>query len=444
MDPLVIVSRAVDIARKKGARGVEALLVQNDRLQLEGPDGTTASTRRKQGVELHLTVFQSGGRTAVKTLTHSSFPALSDALEKAIESTLKAAAAAPDDSTAGPCEPLDTVPSGLGLFDRRHPQIDTEARLAVLTSNAQACGRFDPRIRVQTVIYIEHLQSRFLATSRGLTLSERSTHFQATCRARMEGSDTIIRHSVESHQFADVASLPFGVQLAHRLVARQQTVELPALDLPCVISGEVLCQILRSLSAAFVASAVLSGDSFLAKTSDEALAGPLLHMVDDPTLSGGVLSRTFDQRGVSPVPVVLIKEGEPRGLLYDLTTARKAGKRPTGHELDGVTAPSNLTIRPGTRSRNAMHMALGNYLSIERLHGFDSFKTKGLVNLGTGRLKAVADIAVYEGAERVGTAHHLLNLHVRDLLTPLIEVAGDQSRSSGVDACSVLLERLPR
>jgi predicted Zn-dependent protease len=443
MDPLVIVSRAVDLARKNGARGVEALLVQDTKMSLSGVDAPTAVTQQKSSVSLELTLFREGGRAAKRTLKPQSLEAIARLLPNAIAATLDAAASAPEDPLAGPCEPLDVTPSGLGLFDRRHTYIDMEARLATLADNARSCTKIDPRIRVERISYSEHVQQRTLATSRGLTLHEHSTRFQTTCEARIEGNDTSLCHGVESRQFADAASLPLGAQLAHQLLRMSQQTTLPSTDLPCVISGPVLCQILRSLSNAFVAGTVRNGRSFLATQSDQPIANELLHVVDDPTAPGGLYSRVFDDHGVIPVPVVLIKEGQPNAMLYDLATARIDDVRPTGHELRGVTTPSNLTIRPGTRSRNAMHMALENYLAIERLHGFHPLRTRGIVNPKTGRIRCVADVTVFKNREAVGTALVSLNLHIRELLNPIIEIAGDQSRSCGVDGCTVLLERFP-
>ena len=443
MDPLVIVSRAVDLARKNGARGVEALLVQDVRLSLSGLDAPTAVTQQKSNLSIELTLFREGGRVAKRLLKPNSLEAIPGLLPDVILATLEAASNAPEDPLAGPCEPLDVTPSGLGLYDRRHAYIDMEARLNILSENTRACTKIDPRIRVEGVTYTEHEQQRTLATSRGLTLHEHSTRFQATCEARIEGNDTVLCHGVESRQFAHVASLPLGAQLAHQLLRMSKQATLPAADLPCVISGPVLCQILRSLSDAFVAETVRNGRSFLSTQSDQPIANELLHVVDDPTAPGGLYSRVFDDRGVIPVPVVLIKEGRPTAMLYDLTTARIDDVRPTGHKLQGVTAPSNLTIRPGTRSRNAMHMALENYLAIERLHGFNPMRTRGLVSPKTGRIRCAADVTVFQDREAIGTAIVNLNLHVRDLLNPIIEIAGDQSRSCGVDGCSVLLERFP-
>ena len=90
-----------------------------------------------------------------------------------------------------------------------------------------------------------------------------------------------------------------------------------------------------------------------------------------------------------------------------------------------------------------MHMALTNYLAIERLHGFHPMHTRGIVSAKTGRIRCTADVTVFQDREAIGTAVVGLNLHVRDLLNPIIEIAGDQSRSCGVDGCSVLLERFP-
>ena len=202
--------------------------------------------------------------------------------------------------------------------------------------------------------------------------------------------------------------------------------------MPLVIDPRAAADFFRRFAPAFCADAVRAGN-FLASRLGRPLSSSVLHITDDAGLSSGLYSRTFDDRGVPPIPVTLLKEGVPNSLYHDPESARALGLRPTGHVTDGALRPTNLVVRPGSRTRNVILAELTEHLVIDDLPQ---------LNLVTGRLVGPVLVGVVRGGQREGAALAQLDLDVHELLACVDEVASDQERNGEVDAPTMVLRGL--
>lgn len=84
----------------------------------------------------------------------------------------------------------------------------------------------------------------------------------------------------------------------------------------------------------------------------ESCAVPLVTIIDDPMLQGGLARRPFDVEGTTSRRVALIEDGILKGFLTNSETARALGLNNTGHaarryrDVLGVS-PSNFYLSPG-------------------------------------------------------------------------------------------------
>jgi predicted Zn-dependent protease len=283
--------------------------------------------------------------------------------------------------------------------------------------------------------YEEQVLQRAFANTRGASGVEHGTRFRVRIDARLGRAGPVHRHQVAARQFAGIASMPFGQDLGERLRRLSNPVDLPSEPLPVILEPRPLAHILRSLARACVAREVDAGRSFLSGLPGRRVASPRLHVIDDPTMPGGLHSRAFDDRGVAPVPVVILREGVAAGLYLDPETARAAELRPTGHDMGGSPRPSNLVVRPGSRTRNAIGMDLDDYLTLDEIHA------ETPVDVATGLLEATCDLLLYRGHRLRGAiAGRPLRLPVATFLAGIREVASDQLRVEEVDACPLVLD----
>jgi predicted Zn-dependent protease len=435
MEARTTLSRLIEQTKRQGARACEALYEQSSELGMTWERGSTGLPTQRQALSVRLGVYLPEGREAWCDVKGADAAALLANAEPATQRALQKAKGMVPDPHAGPVDRYDISERGLGLLDRRQANLGLEDRRSVLEDNAAGCRQAHPDLRVERLSYRELLTERGYASSRGHSATEVSSRFVAELRARMgrSGRPHVLR--VASRQFANVASMPFGVELGRRMVRLAESATLPAGELPLVLDATASAHLLRSMAPAFIAPDVHAGRSFLARCFGQRLAAPKLHVIDDPALPGALESRAFDDRGVPPVPVVLLREGIASGLYLDPRSARQANLRPTGHVMDGSLRPSNLVARPGNRSRNAIGMDLNDYLVIDNFHADQP------VDLATGQLRSLCDVLVYRDHTYVGAVQGVpIDMPLAQFLGAIVEIASDQARYAEADACSMVFE----
>jgi predicted Zn-dependent protease len=398
-------------ARECGARAAEVYRVQRDVLEQVGSRGRPSMREERS---LTVRVFLEGGRAGVGEALEA---------EDAIAAAVAAAAAAPLDPHAGPAERMPVRNTGLGIDDPRHPNIGDADRLEVLQMAERALAQGG--LRSRTLRYRQVRTRRAWMSTRGVEATEGATAYELA--AELPVGEWEVGHRIASRHFSDVASLPFGAELRRRAEPLLRPVALPAAPLPVVLEPRVLAELIRSLTPAFAAD----GATFLRDQVGKRLSSPLLHLTDDAGLHGGLHTCAFDERGVPPIPVTLLKEGVVHGLYHDPESARAVGLRPTGHVRDGRIRGTNLVVRPGSRTRNVILTELRDYLCLDRCPPLD---------LETGRLTGDVPLVVVRNGERHGAARVRVDVPIASFLARVRELASDQDRSGEVDSATCVFE----
>ena len=143
-----------------------------------------------------------------------------------------------------------------------------------------------------------------------------------------------------------------------------------------VFDGSQFRQFLSTFSPVFSAKNAQLGLSLLAGKEGTTVAAPCVTLVDDPMREGSPMQTPFDGEGVATARRNVIENGELKTLLYDLTTAKKAGVTSTGNGQKGSyaspvgIAPYNFSIAPGTANEEELFAAVGNGVYITGCKGF--------------------------------------------------------------------------
>ncbi len=441
MDAPVLLARLMDASVRKGARGAEALLVEGDSLSFAWRDGRVSPPDDEVATRIVGRVYLAGGRSApFEAFMPGPLEAavLLDRAEGRLDAALAVAREAPPDPHAAPADKVDLDPRGRALEDRRNRSLGMEDRLEVVEANAHGCREVDPGLVVESVVYEEARLLRAFASTRGTAADERSTRYRARVTARMGPSGRAHHREIATRQFANLAAVPFGLELGRRLAILHQPARPFGTVVPILVRPSCTAHLVNAMAPAFAAPAVFGGRSFVAGLLGQRLASPLLHVIDDPGLPGALESRSFDDRGVPPAPVVVLREGLIAGLFVDPWTARARGLAPTGHTVGTEVRPSNLVIRPGSRTRNAIGMDLREYVVLDNFHRPDP------VDIATGRLETACDVLVYRDHQAEGGLLGVsLSVPLRDLLGRVVEIASDHGRYGAVDACTLVIAGLP-
>ena len=149
---------------------------------------------------------------------------------------------------------------------------------------------------------------------------------------------------------------------------------VPSGRYPVVFSNRVSPSIFSMFSSPYYAEAVQKGQSRLTGKLGQAIAVPELNLTSHPHIPGAPGSHLFDGEGVVTSVLEVVKEGVLRTYLYNLESAKKEGRAPTGTGARGYsgkagTGFSNFIVDKGSRSLEDLLAAYPQCLYVTKLEG---------------------------------------------------------------------------
>jgi len=422
-------SGTVEQARGLGARGVEISSREVSGHEAVLDAHGRVEHRATASAEVTVRVWREGGKRADRT----GSPAKIDAL---LADALKAAQAAPLDPLEGPIDQHQVLAGGLGVRDRRYAQVTDEQRADVLTEAVRGVRKASAALGVTGFSYRDQEEVRRFVSSRGAANEEWGTSYGARGTATLPDSTggQALTETVGYRTFASMVALPYGVMLGQRASALLRTPrELPAGPVRVVLSSRAAGRLVGLMGQVFDQDRVQRGAMFLSTAG--ASLDPRLHLLDNGALTGGLRSRSFDDRGSPPVALTLIRNGELGGYFVNPRNARRDDTRATGHLLGGALVPSNLILKSGTRSVSAL-LAEHNGTTLE----VDAFDPSH-IDLVTGEVDAVVNGVVMTSNVAAGAVYGVrLRGHLADVLSRVVEVCSNTDRTEHVDAPALILD----
>ena len=143
-----------------------------------------------------------------------------------------------------------------------------------------------------------------------------------------------------------------------------------------VFDGKQFRQFLAVFSSAFSAKSAQLGLSLLAGKEGEVVAAPFVNIIDDPMREGSPIKTPFDGEGVATARRAVVENGVLKTMLYDLTTAKKAGVTSTGNGQKGSyaapvsIAPYNFGLMAGECDFDTLLSMAGEGIYITECKGF--------------------------------------------------------------------------
>jgi PmbA protein len=426
------ITNLVAHAKKMGARGSEVLSTVSHGTEIDFQRGRVCGEKEQRQERVSVRCWLDGGCAGVAV-------GLLDGAEKLVEQALEAAQHSEASPVEGPVARLKSVPGGLGIDDRRFATTPLTEKVDVLANAERSVSMVDKRVVAGRFVYRDARELRSFANSKGVQLEEASTRFLAsgTVNAYCEGRTLEISDEICSRTFASTGSLPFGTRLARQAAGLLVTGESLEGEIRILLAPRVTARLFAHLGEAFEAQSFLNGTFFLQpRDDDEPVVDSRIHLVDDGTAHGAYRTRSFDDRGTLPVPLTLLREGRVSGRFMDPETARRLDTQPSGHVLGDELVASNLLLRSGSRSINAMLTDRDGYcLAIQDLPDLSG------LNLLTGQFSVPVHGIVMKGKVPVGAMRHAtLSGNMLRMLNQLVEVASDTDRVGHVDAPGMLFD----
>ena len=142
-----------------------------------------------------------------------------------------------------------------------------------------------------------------------------------------------------------------------------------------IFSAKQTRALLSVFSSAFSARNAQLGLSLLAGKEGERIAADCITILDDPMRDGCMVQTSFDGEGVATYKKTVVEKGILNTLLYDMTTAKKAGVESTANGQrssysDSVTiAPYSFYIVGGEKTLEQMCTGVSDGIYITAMKG---------------------------------------------------------------------------
>ena len=274
----------------------------------------------------------------------------------------------------------------IGLYDPSYRSLTPEARHGFVKTIEEAClaKGGDKVISVSAFGNDSYVESAVM-TSNGFDGYLEATVFVGG--AEMTAKDEGDRRPSEFAYAVTVnrKNLPppeaLGEEACRRTFSLLGGRKIKTETLPIIIENRVVARFGNGLMQALFGRSIQQKQSFLADKKGQKVASPVLTIVDDPFIVGGLGSRLFDDDGLATKKRAMIDAGVLKEFYVDWYYSRKLGWEPT------TGSPSNLIVPPGKRSVKEIMKDLGRGIYITGFIGGNSNSTTGDMSIGiTGQL----------------------------------------------------------
>ncbi|SHE61615.1 PmbA protein [Desulforamulus putei DSM 12395] len=347
---LTIAENAVQKAKAAGAAMAEAYLLSSKELLIEVRQQEVETMKLAEDRGLGLRVINHG-RVGFAYTTELNESGLARVVSQALANS---PIAEPDQFYTLP-EITGPYPE-LAIYDPAIREATVEHKIDMALAMERAAKAFDARVKV---IESSAYQDAEVAVSVVNSLGLQAWYKSAYCGIYLslvagEGEDSQTGFAMKySLQLADLDPALIGRQAAERAVRMLGAKPVNSQRATVVLDPYVAAGFLGLLAPALSGEAVQKGRSLFAGKVGQKVASPLVTIVDDGRLPGGIVSAPFDGEGVPTSETVLIKDGMLQGFLHNTYTAAREGVRSTGNGVRGSfkstpeVGTTNFFIRPG-------------------------------------------------------------------------------------------------
>ncbi|HZM39907.1 MAG TPA: TldD/PmbA family protein [Acidimicrobiales bacterium] len=248
------------------------------------------------------------------------------------------AAYAEPEEWVGLAEPDGVVPVELDLWRDALADMPTDRKVALALELERAVKARDPRVTgVRVAAWGDGSGVGAVATSTGILVAGRSTFCHLSVQAlATDGDETKTGYGVSVGRQPDDVDLDEAADdaadRATRLLGAVQPASGPV---TLVLEPRMAATLLGVVAGTLNGESVLKGRSPFADRVGEAIASPLVTLVDDPTDPASLGADSHDGEGLATRRVSLIENGVLAGFLHNTMTGRRAGVPSTASAVRG-------------------------------------------------------------------------------------------------------------
>jgi len=257
-------------------------------------------------------------------------------------------------------------------------QVEESRKLSFILDLEKAAKEKDPRILQLAYNMISTSSDEIrIVNSYGLDLAHRDNIAYAFINAVAKEGDRVVTGGgfQISRNFDELSVDKIASEAVEEALFMLKAAPVPSGTYRAIIHAKCMPDLMGVFSGVFSAEAAQKGMSLLAGKEGEIIASPVVTLLDDPLLPGGLASQPFDAEGVATRTKAVIENGKLTTLLHNLKTARKAGVKTTGNAAKSGYAgsvnvsPSNFYLKPGEKTLDQLMADMENGLVITEVSG---------------------------------------------------------------------------
>ena len=305
-------------------------------------------------------------------------------------------ASASADEWFGLAEPDGVAPVDQDLWRDGLAAFDPAAKVELALALERAVLGRDPRVTgVRTATYADSSGEGAVATSTGMPAWGRGT----SCWLSVSGPGHRRRRDQDRRRASTSVASPASSTSRWRRPTRSSGPcgssapdRCPSQRLSIVLEPRMAASILALAGGTLTGERVLKGRSPFADRLGEAIASPLLTLVDDPTNPASLAADSHDGEGLACRRNPLIVDGVLQQFLHNSYTARRAGTASTGsaargyRSTPGVACGRRWPSTPGQGTLDELIAGVELGLLVDSMSGFHSGVNAGQRRLlGRGR-----------------------------------------------------------
>jgi PmbA protein len=362
-------------AGRRGATSADAFLIEDQSFSAQVRMGQvdTVKHAREQHLALRVFVGKSVAAASTSDLSRESVSRLVD------EAVSLARITSPDALSGLPeAAELAQAVAPLDLADPTGHDLSPEAKIELARRSEAAALAADPRITNSEGGDCSDRRARYAyATSHGFHGAYETSSFSLSVSPVATEGGEMQRdswyHASRKRALLD-APEAIGQIAAQRAVRRLGARRAKTAEVPVIFDPQTAASLVRHIAGAASGPALYRSASFLVGKVGQAIASPLVSIVDDGTIPGALGSRPFDGEGLPVRRTVLVDKGVLASYLLDTYSGRKLGMASTHHasrDGSGVgVSTTNLYLTAGDSDPGDLIKSVRQGLYVTELIGF--------------------------------------------------------------------------
>lgn len=264
------------------------------------------------------------------------------------------------------------------LYDDKLKGVGEKEKIERGMKLERAALQYDKRIKnIRHACYEDSEYNRVLVNLNGV----KSFYSDTVCSTSImlvaeENGNSETGWEFDYNRFYDSLKIDeVGIEASKKAIGMLGAKRINTCRIPVILDPKVSCDFIGILSSSLSADSVQKGKSMLADKLNSEIASPILNLIDDGTLDGGIGSAPSDGEGTPARRTPMIEKGYLKAFLHNIYTANKWKTASTGNSVRGGfkglpgVGITNLFLEKGNISREALIKGIDKGLYITEAMG---------------------------------------------------------------------------